>query len=164
MNVALLHALPLDGSMWANGMHLKANSVIRPNLYALGGSLEAWAGGVLDLVSTGPLILVGSSVGGSCALEVARLAPDRVAAVVLVGAKASHRPEPSFRDEVIGVLGTQGMATGWNRFWAPLFGARADPAAVEGARRIAVQQDVDDVIRGVRAFHNRTDRSDFVHS
>lgn len=67
--------------------------MIRPNLYGLGESLEAWAGGVLDLVSTGPLILVGSSVGGSCALEVARLAPDRVAAVALIGAKAGHRPK-----------------------------------------------------------------------
>jgi pimeloyl-ACP methyl ester carboxylesterase len=107
------------------------------------------------------LLLVGNSVGGSCALEVARLAPDRVAAIVLVGAKASHRPEPGLRDAAVAVLTEGGMAAAWPEYWAPRFGSGADPAVVEAARRIAFAQHPADVIRGVRAFHGRRDRTEF---
>lgn len=160
VNLVLLHALPLDGTMWTDDMHLEFDCVIAPTLYELGDSLEEWAGAVLDLAGSGPLVLFGSSVGGSCALEVAHLAPDRVAAVVLVGAKAAHHPDPSFRDEVIRVLTDGGMVKGWPRFWRPLFGSQADPAAADTARRIALQQDINDVIHGVRMFHSgsRPDR------
>jgi pimeloyl-ACP methyl ester carboxylesterase len=164
VNLVLLHALPLDRSMWTNETYLEFDCVIAPTLYGLGDSLEEWASAVLDLAGSGPLVLFGSSVGGSCALEVARLAPDRVAAVVLVGAKAAHRPEPSFRDEVIRVLTEGGMTRSWLRFWEPLFGSHADPQVIDTARRIAFQQDIDDVICGVRAFHSRSDRTEFVKS
>ena len=150
--------------MWTNETHLEFDCVIAPTLYGLGDSLEEWAGAVLDLAGNGPLVLFGSSVGGSCALEIARLAPDRVAAVVLVGAKAAHRPQPSFRDEVINVLTDGGMAQAWPRFWEPLFGSQANSAVVHTARQIAFQHDVTDVIRGVQVFHSRSDRTEFVKS
>ena len=164
MRLVLLHALPLDGTMWVNEMRPRLYPAIAPALYNLGESLEDWAVGVLDIAGDGPLVLVGSSVGGSCALEVARLAPHRVAAVVLIGAKTAHHPEPSFRDEAIRLLADGGMAEAWPRYWAPLFGARTAPAVVETARRVAFQQDISDVIRGVRAFHGRPDRAGFAQS
>jgi pimeloyl-ACP methyl ester carboxylesterase len=148
--------------MWANEMQLDVESTIAPTLYRLGESLQAWAAGVLDLAGDGPLLVVGSSVGGSCALEVARLAPDRVAALVLIGAKAGVRREPALRDEAVRVLGERGMAEAWAKYWEPLFGSHAEAAIVANARRIALAQNLADVICGVRAFHDRVDRDQFV--
>jgi pimeloyl-ACP methyl ester carboxylesterase len=164
VHLVLLHALPLSGAMWLDDMDLPVDSTITPTLYRFGDSVQAWAEGVLDVADTGPLVVVGNSVGGSCALEVARQAPDRVAAVVLIGAKAGHRREPALRDQAIRLLTEGGMAKGWPEYWAPLFGTRARPDVVEAARQIAVAQDITDVIRGVLAFHSRPDRTQFVHT
>jgi pimeloyl-ACP methyl ester carboxylesterase len=161
MQLMLLHALPLDGTMWVNEMQLLPERTIAPTLYEFGESIEDWARAVLDLASEGPLVVVGNSVGGSCALEVARQAPDRVVAIVLIGAKAGVRPEPLLRDEAVRTLQGKGMAEAWPRYWAGLFGANADPEVVQGARRLACSLDVHDVVRGVKAFHNRPDLTDF---
>jgi len=124
--------------------------------------LSCVKGLIASLAGSGPLVIVGASVGGSCALEIALLAPDRVAAVVLIGAKASHLPEPLVRDEVVRTLAYGGMVEAWPRHWEPLFGVGADPDAIENARQIAFRQPVDHIINGVDAFHNRADRAEFV--
>ncbi len=167
MPTIFLHPLPFDGSIWRQ--HLDSpgvddDLVIAPDLYRLGDSIEAWAQAVLDLAGTGPLVLVGGSVGGSCAIEVARLAPERVALLVLVGAKAGHRPEPDLRDAAIRMLVEHGMEGAWETYWAPLFGPNVDPAVVADAYAIALTQRVEDVINGVRVFHGRTDRTEVVES
>lgn len=154
----LLHALPLDGSMWARQMDLLPGATHAPTLYGFGDSVEAWAGAVLNLVQGDRLIVVGCSVGGSCALEVAAAAPGRVAALVLIGAKAGHRPEPALHAEAIAMLRTKGMAEAWDRYWGPLFSRSADTRVVDGARRTALRQSPRDVERGVTAFHSRPGR------
>ena len=106
----------------------------------------------------------GNSIGGSGAIEMAHLAPDRVRALVLIGAKAGHRPEPDQRDAAIELLATDGMAGAWPAIWAPLLAPDADPAVVGQARRIAEAVPVDDVIGGVRAFHGRADRTEVLRS
>jgi pimeloyl-ACP methyl ester carboxylesterase len=132
-----------------------------PTLYALGDSLEAWAAQVLELAPPGPLFVVGCSVGGSCALEVVRAAPERVVGLALVGTKAAHRPEPALRDEAVGLLrGDEGFEVAWQRYWRPLFGPTTDAAVVSAVRERASSQPVDDVVRGVLAFHRRSDRTD----
>lgn len=78
--------------MWTGEMHLLPERTIAPTLYGFGESIEEWARAILDVASEGPLVVVGNSVGGSCALEVARQAPDRIQAIVLIGAKAGVRP------------------------------------------------------------------------
>lgn len=162
MTLVLLHALPLDGSMWPAGIRSLAESHVAPDLYGFGDTIEEWAEGVLDVAGRGPLVVIGNSVGGSCALEVARLAPDRVRLLVLVGAKAGHRPEPEYRDAAVRLLSEQGMAGAWPTYWEPLFGPNVDPEVVEAARQLAMSQDIDDIIRGVGVFHGRPDRSDFL--
>jgi len=165
MQLVLLHALPLNGTMWANEMELVPAGTIAPTLYSFGESIEDWARAVLDLTSQhDPLVVVGNSVGGSCALEVARQAPGRVKAVILIGAKAGVRPEPGFRDEAIGTLRDHGMEGAWPKYWAGLFGANADPRVVEDARRLACSLDIEDIVRGVKAFHDRHDLSGFARS
>lgn len=140
-------------------MHLLPGATIAPDLYGLGDSLGDWASGVLEMAGPGPMIVVGNSIGGSCALEIARRAPDRVAALVLVGTKAGHRPEPQFRDRFIEAFQRDpaGVLDSWVE---QLLG----PAAPEGVRRrvhaIADAQRSSDLIRGVRVFHGRPDASD----
>jgi len=164
MRLVLLHALPFDGRMWAEQMDLLPGSTIAPDLYSLGDSIEEWARAIVDRTDGEELIVVGASMGGSCALEVAALAPDRVAAVVLPGAKAGHRPEPAFRDEAIRTLHAEGMAGACPKYWAQLIGRTADPKVVEAARTLAFDQDIDDVVRGVRAFHRRRDLSELART
>lgn len=164
MQVVLLHALPFDGSMW-DGVTARLDvPVLAPTLYDLGDSLEEWAAAVLDLSTPGPLLVAGNSVGGSCALEVARAAPDRVRALVLIGTKAGVRPEPAFRDEALAVLASDGMEAAWDRYWAPLFPSTTSGAVLDAARRSALAQDSDAVARGVRAFHDRRDLTGVVEA
>ena len=50
LELLFLHALPLDGSMWAAQMALLPASTYAPTLYGLGESVEEWAVGALKLV------------------------------------------------------------------------------------------------------------------
>jgi pimeloyl-ACP methyl ester carboxylesterase len=105
---------------------------------------------------------VGNSVGGSCALEIAWAAPDRVRGIVLVGTKAGVRRDPVARDAAVALLREQGIEAAWCRYWGPLFSPGCDERIVAAARRLALQQNVDDLIIGVRAFHDRRDHTDLL--
>lgn len=162
LNLVLLHPLPLDGSIWPAELWGLADAVRAPTLYGAGRSLSAWAATALAEVPAGPCVVVGNSVGGSCALEFAYLAPRRVRALVLIGAKAGVRPDPEFREAAIRLIRDQGVDAAWDRYWAPLFAADADPAVVERAKTIARRLPVDHVVKGVSAFHTRTDRAELL--
>jgi pimeloyl-[acyl-carrier protein] methyl ester esterase len=164
MTLVLLHPLPLDGTVWSNELALLDTPVIRPTLYELGESIEEWASAVLDMAGDEPLAIVGNSVGGSCAIEMARMAPERVRVMVLVGAKPGHRREPQARDDALRLLSTEGIEGAWTRYWAPLFAPHTEPAVVDRARQVALRQSVDAVMRGVRVFHGRPDRSEFLRT
>ncbi len=159
MQVVTLHALPFDGGMWANAPALGLDAPLTPTLYEFGDTITDWAEAVLDLAGPEPFVVIGNSVGGSCALEIARLAPDRVRAIGLIGTKAGHRPEPGLRDAAVRALTERGIDAAWNEFWAPLFGSATDPAVVEAALALARAVPIDDLVRGVRAFHGRADLS-----
>src|SRR3954471_20657956 len=113
IELVFLHAMPLNGAMWDRQQSLLPGHAHAPTLYGLGETLSDWARVVLDRVPGDRLILVGNSVGGSCAMEMALLAEDRVAALVLVGAKAGHRPEPMLRRECLELLEGAGVEAGW---------------------------------------------------
>ena len=164
MKLVLLHPLPLDGSSWPASITGLVDDCLAPDLYAFGDDIRDWARAVLDLVGTESMTLVGNSVGGSCAIEVAKLAPDRVAAIVLCGAKAGHDPDPEFRDEALRVLDEEGIDAAWERYWRPLFGPSVDEDVVAQARRRTRAIGATAVARGVRAFHGRPDRDAFLDS
>ena len=158
----LLHALPLDGSMWARQMDLLPGATYAPTLYALGETVEEWAAAVLKQMKGERLIVVGCSVGGSCAIEVAVAAPDRVAALVLIGTKAAHRPDPDLHASSLRVLKENGIPDAWQRYWAPLFSKSADAGVLANAQRMALAQTPEAIARGVTAFHQRPSRADFL--
>ena len=162
--LVLLHAFPLNRHMWAPQLELMPGATIAPDLYELGESIESWAIATLDTLGPGPLIVVGASMGGSCALEMARLAGDRIEALVLVGAKAGYRPEPKLRDAYIESLETEGLMGLWPDFQTLAFGAASDERFVSRVREMALEQRTEDLVSAVRAFHDRADLSQVVRS
>lgn len=151
----LLHALPLDGRMWAGQCDLVPERTYAPNLYEFGDSVTAWAEGCLDRFPAERLVVVGCSVGGSCALEILNRAPERVAALVLIGTKAHHDPEPAFLAAAVRLIETEGVEAGWRRYWEPLFDFPGHDAARELCEKIALEQSPEHLIKGLRAFHGR---------
>lgn len=158
LELLFLHALPLDGSMWSGQRDLLAGATHAPTLYSYGDSIEEWAKAALEPVTGDRLIVVGCSVGGSCALEVAALAPDRVTALVLIGTKAQHHPDPAFHASALRTIREDGMETAWCTYWQPLFSNTTDPRVIDGAKQIALRQPAQEIARGVTVFHTRPSR------
>lgn len=158
----LLHALPLDGGMWAEQMDLLPGATLAPDLYRLGDGVADWAAALLRSIETEHLIVVGCSVGGSCALEMAAAAPDRIAALVLVGTKAGHRPDPALERSVLELIEERGLEAAWDAVWAPMLSSSAEARVAADARHIALRQSPADVSRGVAAFHARRSRAELL--
>ena len=162
MNVVLLHAFPLDERMWdSQRAALATHDVVAPNLYALGSTIDEWADAVLARVD-GTFVAVGASMGGYCALAMARRAPDRLARIVLAGSRAgADSPEQrAARDETIRTIEERGAAGLWEALAPKLFGRAAPAEVVEKARALAVDQDPADLVRAVAAIRDRADTSE----
>jgi pimeloyl-ACP methyl ester carboxylesterase len=113
VKVLLLHAWPPDERMWEPQLAAVREAGLEPlapRLYGRGPSIDAWAAQLLGEVD-GPLVAVGASMGGYCALALARRAPERVVGMALVGSKAAAdtAERREFRDEMIARLRTEGV-------------------------------------------------------
>jgi pimeloyl-ACP methyl ester carboxylesterase len=162
MELVLLHALPLDGSMWIQQQELIPGATYAPTLYSLGNSVSEWASAILSQIQGDRLIVVGNSVGGSCALEMAAIAQERIAALVLIGAKAGHSPDPELHANGVSVLYGKGVEAAWEMFWAPLFSRSAFPKVLADAKRVATDLPAHEIANGVTAFHTRVGRKDLL--
>lgn len=89
-------------------------------------------------------------------------APNRVAALVLVGTKAGHRADPRFQQEVLDLLNNSGVEATWNKYWAPLFSTYTSSASREEAKRIVTRLSAAQIACGVNAFHTRQPRSELL--
>ncbi|MES0882455.1 alpha/beta fold hydrolase [Roseibium sp. SCP14] len=154
-----LHALPLDGTMWRHQQGLFPVPAYTPTLYGSGDSIEAWAETALDLVEEDRLILVGCSVGGSCALEIAALSPDRVEAMILIGTKAVRTPNPAFLSSALTLIETQGAEAAWETYWQPLFSEHAPESALATAKDIFSRRTDAELSSGTKVFHTRSSRN-----
>jgi len=157
MTVLLLHALPLDERMWEP----RADAVA-PRLYGRGNSMEGWAESILAEV-TGDFVVVGASMGGYCALEIARQAPERVRGLALAGARVDadspERREGRARTiELIRARGAEGL---WEDMRPKLF-PPADTDAVAFARGLALEQRPDELVAAVEAIRDRRDSTEVV--
>ena len=63
------------------------HDVVAPHLYGRGPSIDDWAAQLLRELD-GPLVPVGASMGGYCALALARRAPERIVGMGLVASRA----------------------------------------------------------------------------
>jgi pimeloyl-ACP methyl ester carboxylesterase len=90
VKVLLLHGWPVSERVWVSQVSALRDAgfdVYAPHLYGRGPSIDDWAAQLLrDL--DGPLVPVGASMGGYCALAIARRAPERVLGMVLVASRA----------------------------------------------------------------------------
>lgn len=113
MRIVLLHAFPLDETMWEPQRAALAGwDVEAPRLYGRGRSVDEWARSVLDaLGGNDELLPVGASMGGYVALALARVAPGRVAGLVLAGARVdADSPErKEIRDRMIQLVRSEGV-------------------------------------------------------
>jgi 3-oxoadipate enol-lactonase len=90
VKVLLLHGWPVSERVWVRQVSALRDAgfdPVLPHLYGRGPSIDDWAAQLLrDL--DGPLVPVGASMGGYCALALARRAPERILGMVLVGSRA----------------------------------------------------------------------------
>jgi pimeloyl-ACP methyl ester carboxylesterase len=162
VTLVLLHAFPLDERMWEP---LGREDALTPRLYDLGDSMDEWAAAVLEQVE-GPFLACGTSMGGYCALAIARRAPERLTGLVLAGARidADSPERRAGRADTIELIRTHGPSGLWEDMRPKLFTETAAPAVVEFARDLALDQREDDLIRAVGAIRDRDDSSSVVAS
>ena len=90
MKVLLLHGWPVSERVWVSQVSALREAgfdPVVPHLYGRGPSIDDWAAHLLR-ETDGPLVVVGASMGGYCALALARRAPERILGMVLVGTRA----------------------------------------------------------------------------
>jgi len=160
VTLVLLHAFPLDERMWEP---LGRDDAIALRLYGPGSTMEEWAAAVLDQVE-GPFLACGASMGGYCALALARVAPERLTGLVLVGARleADSPERHAGRADTIELIRSAGPSGLWEDMRPKLFPETAPAEAVEEARGIALDQDPDDLVRGVEAIRDRQDSTSLI--
>jgi pimeloyl-ACP methyl ester carboxylesterase len=161
--VLLLHAFPLDSRMWDGVAPVLAEAgygVVAPDLPGVDVELgfPAWAGHVLELVE-GPFVPVGSSMGGYLAFELWREAPERIAALALLGSRATpDTPEQRLaRDDSIQLLGERGREPFWEDLAPRLFAQGVDPAVVARAHEVALAQPVTGLVATQETIRDRAD-------
>jgi pimeloyl-ACP methyl ester carboxylesterase len=151
VTVVYLHAFPLDERMWRPG----ADAL---RLYGLGRTMDDWAAAVLEAYP-GRLILVGASMGGYCAAAAARIAPERVAGLVLAGS----RPDPDSperhakRAETIALAHERGALGIWEAMRDLLFTPDTDPALLEAVRELALDRTEAELVGALEAIRDRPD-------
>jgi pimeloyl-ACP methyl ester carboxylesterase len=153
VNVLLLHAFPLDERMWEpQQAALRSHTVSTPRLYGRGSAMSAWADSVAAELDR-DVAVVGASMGGYCALALAKRAPGRVRALLLVGSRpdADSPERRAGRAETIELIRAEGPDGLW-RFMEPkLF---ADP---EKADPSLMYRDPEALIGAVEAIRDRED-------
>jgi 3-oxoadipate enol-lactonase len=166
MNVVLLHAFPLDSRMWQPQLGaLAGHDVLAPDLYDLGSSMDEWARAILPRIE-GDFAVAGASMGGYAALALAKLAPDRVRALVLVGSRADpDTPERrEARAATIAEIEAGGPAALWEEMRPRLFTEDSDPDVVARARELALDRDPEGLKRALGAIRDRPDSTELVET
>ena len=163
MNVALLHAFPFDERMW-EPQHdaLSGHDVIAPRLYLLGRSMDEWARRVAERLNGEPVVAVGASMGGYCALRL--LAHADVRGLVLAGSRVDADPPErrQAREETIRIALEEGVEALWEAQRPRLFPEDAEPEVVQRARALALEQDPEELATGVAAMRDRPDSTELV--
>lgn len=98
-------------------------------------------------------------MGGYLGFELWRQARERVAALALVGSRASpDSPEQrAARDDSVRVLREQGVEAFWEGMAANLFSGATEEAVVAESRRIALEQPVEGLVATLETLRDRPD-------
>jgi 3-oxoadipate enol-lactonase len=156
VNVLLLHAFPLDERMWEpQRPALEGHEVIAPRLYEHGQTMDAWADSIAG-ETEGELVVVGASMGGYGALALARRAPERVRALLLLGARpdADSAERRAGRADTIELIRDEGPEALWRSMVPKLF---RDESKADGR---LLYRDPDGLVGAVEAIRDREDSTD----
>jgi 3-oxoadipate enol-lactonase len=160
VKVLLLHAFPLDKQMWEpQRTALAGHEVIAPRLYGRGRTMDEWADSIAN-ETKGDFVVVGASMGGYCALALARRAPERVRGLLLVGARpdADTEERRAGRADTIALIRNEGLEGLWRMMLPKLF--HDESVADEQL----VYRDTDALITALEAVRDREDSTDVVRS
>ena len=160
MKILLLHAFPLDKKMWEpQRAALAGHEVIAPRLYGRGRTMDEWADSIAG-ETDGDLVVVGASMGGYCALALARRAPERVRGLLLVGTRpdADTEERRAGRADTIALIRNDGLEGLWRMMLPKLF--HDESVADEQL----VYRDTDALITALEAVRDREDSTDVVRS
>lgn len=170
--VLFIHAFPLDSRMWTHQMELIGSSrrVLAPDLRGFGKnrqcmlpeSVDGHARDLLELLDRSSVtraIVVGLSMGGYVAFAMMRLAPERIAGLLLADTKAA--PDTSDarkgRDERIARLQRDGVSFLPDEM-VPALVAPSCPDAIKlDLRKLILQQDPVAVASALRVLRDRPD-------
>jgi pimeloyl-ACP methyl ester carboxylesterase len=156
----MLHAFPLDERMWEPQRQALAGHDARtPRLYGRGRTMAAWAESVAD-ETEGELVVVGASMGGYCALALARLAAERVRGMLLVGSRpdADSAERRAGRADTIDLIRREGADGLWGSMEPKLFHDRSKADPDLGFH------DPDRLVEAVEAIRDREDSTDVARS
>ena len=108
MKILLLHGWPVSERIWVpqvSALRDAGFDPVAPHLYGRGASIDDWAAQLLREID-GPLVAVGASMGGYCALALSRRAPERIVGMALVASRADADTfeRRRFRQEMINEL------------------------------------------------------------
>lgn len=156
MTILLLHAFPLDERMWEPQREaLAGHDLHTPRLYGRGRTMAAWAESVAE-ESEGELVVVGASMGGYCGLALARVAPERVRGLLLVGSRpdADSPERRAGRADTIDLIRREGPGGLWGSMEPKLFHDRSK------ANQNLCFRDPDRLVEAVEAIRDREDSTD----
>ncbi|MGA9762832.1 MAG: alpha/beta hydrolase [Gaiellaceae bacterium] len=164
--VLLLHAFPVGPEMWEPQLEaLSAYDVQVPCLVGRGDSMDGWAEQLLA-ENEGDLVLIGASMGGYCALAIAKRTPERLRGLVLVGSHASADPPEGkiWRDESIARVRKQGVLAQWQTMRDYAIGAEVDPVAAKRLEDAVAGLSREGVVQELTAMIGRVDTNDVVRA
>lgn len=162
----LLHGLLCDADTWADfiGPLSRLGHVLAANLSGI-DSLPDAARGVLAR-TTDPLIVVGHSMGGRIALEMARQAPERCRALVLMntGYRGLGEGEVEKRQALVRAAQAGGVEAIAENWLDGMIAARTrdDDALMARMRAMVLRSTPDSFTRQIQALIDRPDATDLL--
>ena len=174
--LVLLHAFPLTADMWQPQLQAPPDGwrVLAPDFPGLGGSddherdavaLDDYASDVLawlDRLGIGQVVLVGLSLGGYVALALARLAPQRLSAIVLADTKAPADTEEARagRERMLETLSERGPDGVAEAMIPKLLGEttrRTKAELISDVRSMILKNSPDGIRRAILRLRDRPD-------
>jgi pimeloyl-ACP methyl ester carboxylesterase len=159
--VVLLPGLLCDASVFAAQVAaLKPHADVAVADFSREDSLEGMARAALAL-REGPLVVVGHSMGARAALEMLRLAPDRIAALCLMdtGVHPRREGEKAQRKVLVDLAFAEGMGALADRWLPPMVheARAADPAFMAPLKAMVMRASPEQHARQIRALVERPD-------
>jgi pimeloyl-ACP methyl ester carboxylesterase len=176
--VLLLHAFPLDYTMWSPQLPVLTAGgfrVIAPDMRGFGGSQppSPWTmedaaedlNSLLDKLGLSRCAVVGVSMGGYIALAFWSKYPERVERLVLSNSRArsDNENEIRARNEMIAAIEQEGISILPDRMLPRLLQPNPSPAAAQMVRAAIERADPAAAIYAVMAMRNRMDYSSMLH-